>query len=99
MKTLSLVLLLALGMPGCSMFTKSGRMDRAYYKKLKQGKAAREKRRKQLIEHQRAEMTALRNSWPPRDQQHAQATPANHYGAQRSAVTRYRLPLRASPAR
>ena len=77
MKTLSLVLLLALGMPGCSMFTKSGRMDRAYYKQLKQVKAAREKRRKQLIEHQRAEMPSLRNSPPPLEQQNVQPTPEN----------------------
>ena len=77
MKTLSLVLLLALGMPGCSMFTERGRMERAYYKQLKQVKAAREKRRKQLIEHQRAEMPSLRNSPPPLEQQNVQPTPEN----------------------
>ena len=47
------------------MFTKSGRMDRAYYKQLKQVKAAREKRRKQVIQHQRATMPSLRNTPPP----------------------------------
>lgn len=52
MKSLCLVLLLGLSMPGCSMFTKSGRMDRAYYKQLKQVKVARERRRKQTIQKQ-----------------------------------------------
>jgi hypothetical protein len=65
MKSICLVLLLALGTPGCSMFTKSGRMDRAYYKQLKQVKVAREKRRKQVIQHQRATMPSLRNTPPP----------------------------------
>ena len=52
MKSLCVVLLLGLAMPGCSMFTKSGRMDRAYYKQLKQVRVAREKRRKQTIKKQ-----------------------------------------------
>lgn len=52
MKSLCVVLLLGLCMPGCSMFTKSGRMDRAYYKQLKHVKAEREKRRKQTIKKQ-----------------------------------------------
>lgn len=46
------------------MFTKSGRMDRAYYKQLKQVKAAREKQRKRTIQ-KRAEMPSLRNPPPP----------------------------------
>lgn len=50
-------------------------MDRAYYKQLKEVKIAREKRRKQLIEHQRAEMPALRNTTPPLEQQNVQVTP------------------------
>jgi hypothetical protein len=58
------------------MFTKSGRMDRAYYKQLKQVKAAREKRRKQVIQHQRAEMPSLRNTPPPL-QQNVQPSPEN----------------------
>jgi hypothetical protein len=52
MKLLCVVLLLSLAMPGCSRFTKSGRIDRAYYKQLKQVKVAREKRRKQTIQKQ-----------------------------------------------
>jgi hypothetical protein len=51
-------------------------MDRAYYKQLKQVTAAREKRRKQLIRHQRAEMPSLRNSPPPL-QQYVQPSPEN----------------------
>jgi len=58
------------------MFTKSGRMDRAYYKQLKQVKAAREKRRKQVIQHQRAETPSLRNTPPPL-QQNVQPAPEN----------------------
>ena len=52
MKLLCVVLLLGLSMPGCSMFTKSGRMDRAYYKQLKQVRVAREKQRKRVIQKQ-----------------------------------------------
>ena len=52
MKSLCLVLLLGLSVPGCSMFTKSGRMDRAYYKQLKQVGVAREKQRKRRIQKQ-----------------------------------------------
>ena len=75
MKSLSFVLLLALAMPGC-MFSKSARMDRAYYKQVKQVKVARAKRQKQLIQHQRAEMPSLRNSPPPLDMQPVQQTSA-----------------------
>jgi hypothetical protein len=74
MKSLSLVLLLALTMPGC-MFSKTARMDRAYYKQLKQVKVARAKRRQQLIQHQRAEMPSLRNSTPPLQMQPLQEAP------------------------
>jgi hypothetical protein len=77
MKMLSLVLVMAVSLPGCSMFTKSGRMDRAYYKQLKQVKAAREKRRKNLIQHQRAEMPSLRNTPPPLEQQNVRTTTEN----------------------
>ena len=52
MKSLCVVVLIGLAMPGCSMFTKSGRMDRAYYKQLKQVRVAREKQRKQTIKKQ-----------------------------------------------
>jgi hypothetical protein len=34
------------------MFTKSGRMDRAYYKQLKHVRVAREKQRKRVIQKQ-----------------------------------------------
>ncbi|MFN2623970.1 MAG: hypothetical protein ABR611_14115 [Chthoniobacterales bacterium] len=74
MKSLSFVLLIALSMPGC-MFSKSARMDRAYYKQLKQVKVAREKHRKQIIQHQRAEMPSLRNSPPPLEMQTVQQAP------------------------
>ena len=52
MKSISLILLLALSMTGCSTFSKTARMDRAYYKQLKQVKIARQKRLKQAIEKQ-----------------------------------------------
>ena len=52
MKPLCLILLLAFSVPGCSRFTKTGRMDRAYYKQLKQARVAREKHRKKLIRQQ-----------------------------------------------
>jgi hypothetical protein len=75
-RSLCLVLLLGLAMPGCSRFTKSGQMDRAYYKQLKQVKATREKRRKQMMIKQRAEMPSLRNTPPPL-QQNAEPPPEN----------------------
>jgi hypothetical protein len=74
MKALCVVLLLGLSMPGCSMFTKSGRMDRAYYKQLKQVRVAREKQRKRMIQ-KRAEMPALRT--PPPLEQNVQPQPEN----------------------
>jgi hypothetical protein len=52
MKTLCVVLLLALGTPGCSRFSKSGRMDRAYYKQLKQVRASRVKERQRIVKKQ-----------------------------------------------
>ena len=64
-KTLSVALLLVLALPGCSRFTAAGRMDRAYYKHMKEVKAQREKRNKRLVEHQRAEMPSLRSQSPP----------------------------------
>jgi hypothetical protein len=73
MKTLCMVLLLAISVPGCSRFTKAGRMDRAYYKQLKMAKVEREKRRKNLITHQRAQMPSLRDNPPPLEVQTVQA--------------------------
>lgn len=75
MKSLCFVLLLALSMPGC-MFSKTSRSERAYNKYVKQSMVAREKRQKQLIKHQRAEMPSLRNTPPPVEQQTVQQTPA-----------------------
>lgn len=77
MKTISLALALALAVvtPACSRFTKAGRMDRAYYKQLKQVKKAREKRQKQLINRQRAEQPSLRSTPPPLQMQSGPMTP------------------------
>ena len=74
MKVLCLVLLLGLSMPGCSRFTKIGRMDRAYYKQLRQVKAAREKQREQTIQ-KRARIPSLRNP-PPLEQNFVQPAPS-----------------------
>jgi uncharacterized protein YceK len=77
MKSLCLVLLLALSVPGCSTFSKSARAERAYTRYLKQATAAREKRRKQLIQHQRAQMRSMPKTPPPLQQQTVQSTPEN----------------------
>ncbi|MFL6519888.1 MAG: hypothetical protein ACJ8NS_06680 [Chthoniobacterales bacterium] len=69
MKTICLVLLLALGSTGCSTFSKSARDQRAYRKYVMQNQAARDKRRKAVIEHQRAEMPSLRTMPPPSEPQ------------------------------
>ena len=61
------------------MFSKTSRMDRAYYKQLKQVNAAREKRRQQLIKRQRVDLPSLRYTQPSPEQQNVQFTsaPAN----------------------
>jgi hypothetical protein len=74
MKSLCVVLLLGLCMPGCSMFTKSGRMDRAYYKQLKQVKVARVKQRKRVIKTQAR--VPKQDSLPPLGQD-VQSQPEN----------------------
>ena len=74
MKPICVALLLALSLTGCSRFTTAGRQDRAYYSHLKQVKVEREKRRKDLIAHQRAEAPSLRDSPPPLETQSVQAT-------------------------
>jgi hypothetical protein len=74
MKPICVALLLALSLTGCSQFTAAGRRDRAYYKHLKQVKVEREKRRKNLIAHQRAEAPSLRDSSPPLETQSVQTT-------------------------
>jgi hypothetical protein len=58
------------------MFSKTSRMDRAYYKQLKQVNAAREQRRQRLIQRQHAETSKLRNPPPSPEQQNVQLTPA-----------------------
>ena len=73
MKSICLALLVALSLPGCSQFTASGRMDRAYYKHLKQVKKQREKRRKDLIARQRAEVPSLPDTSPPLQMQTVQS--------------------------
>jgi hypothetical protein len=72
MKSLCVVLLLGLCVPGCSMFTKSGRMDRAYYKQLKQVKVARVKQRKRVIQKQ---ITLPSADKPPPLEQNVQPQP------------------------
>lgn len=72
MKSLYVVLLLGLSMPGCSMFTKSGRMDRAYYKQIKQVRVAREKQRKRVIQKQTKLPSADK---PPPLEQNVQSQP------------------------
>jgi hypothetical protein len=66
-KWLSLVLLLGLSMPGCSMFTKSGRQERAYSKYVRKMSANRDKQRSQEIK-QRAEMPKLRPTPGPTEE-------------------------------
>jgi len=66
MKSLCLILFLAVSMPGCSMFKKEGQQDRTYTKYLKKMKAQRERDRKRSNEiRQRAEMPTLRSTPPP----------------------------------
>jgi hypothetical protein len=56
------------------MFTKSGRMDRAYYKQLKQVKVARVKQRKRVIKTQAK--VPKQDSLPPLGQD-VQSQPEN----------------------
>ena len=66
MRSLCLILFLAVTMPGCSMFKKEGQQDRTYTKYLKKMKAQRERDRKRSNEiRQRAEMPTLRSTPPP----------------------------------
>jgi hypothetical protein len=65
MKSLCLILLLGLSMPGCSMFTKRGRQERAYSKYLKHATTTRARRPARVIQ-ERAEMPSLR-SQPPQE--------------------------------
>jgi hypothetical protein len=66
MRSLCLILFLAVSLPGCSMFKKEGQQDRTYTKYLKKMKAQRERDRKRSNEiRQRAEMPTLRSTPPP----------------------------------
>ena len=66
MKSLCLVLLLALSMPACSMLTKSGRQERAYSKYITKMSSSRDKQRAREMRQrsreirQRAQMPELR---------------------------------------
>ncbi|MEY2519459.1 MAG: hypothetical protein QOF24_1218 [Verrucomicrobiota bacterium] len=64
MKSLCLVLVLALGIPGCSMFSKSSRQDRAYKNYVRKMQNSRQKQRSKII-HQRADLPTLRPSPGP----------------------------------
>jgi hypothetical protein len=58
-KSLCLLLLLALGASGCSMFSKTSKEERAYAKYVKKNSSARQHQRTKIIQ-QRAEMPTLR---------------------------------------
>jgi DNA-binding sugar fermentation-stimulating protein len=60
MKSLCLVLLLAIATPSCSMFTQKGRTDRAYDRQMKRAQKARDKRARMMNKH--VTMPSLRNS-------------------------------------
>jgi hypothetical protein len=75
MKSICLILLLALSSTGCSSFSKNARADRAYRKYIRASSVQREKRRKQFTERQRSEMASLRKTPPPVEQQTAEQTP------------------------
>jgi uncharacterized protein YceK len=75
MKSICLVLFLALSLTGCSGFSKTARADRAYRKYIRASTAQREKHRKQFTERQRSEMASLRKSPPPVEQQTAEQAP------------------------
>jgi len=76
MKSICLVLLLALTFTGCSGFSKTARADRAYRKYIKASSVQREKRRKEFTERQRSEMASLKKSPPPVERQTAEQTPS-----------------------
>jgi hypothetical protein len=59
LKSLCLLLLLALSASGCSMFSKTSKEERAYSKYVSKRSAQREHQRSKIIQ-QRAEMPTLR---------------------------------------
>ena len=77
MKSLRLLVLLALVLPGCS-HNPNARNERAYYKYLKQTNASRGYRPTRVIKQERAPMPATRpDPSPPPTEQETQSTPAN----------------------
>jgi hypothetical protein len=77
MKSLRLLVLLALVMPGCS-HNPNARNERAYYKYLKQTNASRGYRPTRVIKQERAPMPATRPApTPPPEEQGPQAPPEN----------------------
>jgi hypothetical protein len=65
MKSLALVLLVALSVPGCSMFSsKQSRQERAYSKYVRKMSSKRDRQRSRIIQ-QRAEPPALRTQPTP----------------------------------
>ena len=65
MKSLCLILFLAVSMPGCSMFKKEGQQDRTYTRYLKKMQKNRDRERKRSNEiRQRAAMPTLRQQQP-----------------------------------
>ena len=77
MKSLALLVLLALAMPGCS-HNPNARNERAYLKYLKQTNAARGYRPTRVIKQERAPMPATRPApTAPPEEQGPQAPPEN----------------------
>lgn len=74
MKLICFVFLVALATPSCSTFSAQARRDRAYRKYVQRSMATREKRRKQRIEHQRAEIQSLPKTPPTVEQENVQFT-------------------------
>jgi hypothetical protein len=83
MKTLCLILVLAVSTTGCSRFSKSSQNERAYYKYLKKSDAARGAQRTKLMKRERGEAPSLRPVPPlpplkksePTREEDAQPTP------------------------
>jgi hypothetical protein len=75
MRSLCLVLFLAVSMPGCSIFKKEARQDRTYTKYVKKMKAQRERDRKRSSKiRQRAEMPTLRQQQPSPPEVHVETS-------------------------
>jgi hypothetical protein len=78
MKTLCVVLLLAVSVPGCSRFSKNARMERAYARHLRKATVTRDKNLKKMT-RQSAQMRSLRNTPapPPVQQETVEPPPEN----------------------